>query len=222
MGAVQNGESRLMGELLSLLSPFFLFHLGNPLPLAFSLLLLLLVSLSQSRHLLSVIELGGLYYYDSSDLIVNKTFQLEFRGLGQGMGGQWSAAAQEWGRRSRGATVRLESLGEKLRARRCGHALCFESVVQPGNFLATEWDSRLVWRSGCGLNHENFFWCFASPPTAGLLATPGLSVRSLPREVCREGTHCLGLLTGFLFGAHRMNVGMATLHLIGVSQSNPK
>ena len=25
-----------------------------------------------------------------------------------------------------------------------------------GNYLATEWDSRLVWRSGCGLSHENF------------------------------------------------------------------
>ena len=64
---------------------------------------------------------------------------------------------------------------QKLRARRCGLALCFESVVEPGganhfcwlftffagNFLATEWDSRLVWRSGCGLSHENFvslFW----------------------------------------------------------------
>merc|ERR1712212_942015 len=142
-----------MGELLSLLSLFHLSHFDKLLTFS---LLLLLVSLVQSRHLLSVIELGGLYYYDSSDLIVNKTFQLEFRGPGQGMGGQWSAAAQEWGRRSRGATVRLESLGEKLRARRCGLALCFESVVQPGNFLATEWDSRLVWRSGCGLNHENF------------------------------------------------------------------
>ena len=30
-----------------------------------------------------------------------------------------------------------------------------------GNFLATEWDSRLVWRSGCrGLNHENFVTIF--------------------------------------------------------------
>ena len=28
--------------------------------------------------------------------------------------------------------------------------------------------------------------------------------------------------TGFLCGAHRMNAGMATLRLIGVSQSNPK
>jgi len=57
-------------------------------------ILLLFPSLAECRHLLSVIELGGLYYYDSSDLIVNKTFQLEFRGAGQGMGGQWSAAAQ--------------------------------------------------------------------------------------------------------------------------------
>ena len=39
-------------------------------------LLLLLASVAQCRHLLSVIELGGLYYYDSSDLIVNKTFEV--------------------------------------------------------------------------------------------------------------------------------------------------
>ena len=61
-----------MGELLSLLC-LYLPDLGNSL--AFSLVLLLL-SVAQSRHLLSVIELGGLYYYDSSDLIVNKTFQV--------------------------------------------------------------------------------------------------------------------------------------------------
>ena len=29
-----------------------------------------------------------------------------------------------------------------------------------GNFLATESDSRLVWRSGCGLSHENFVSIF--------------------------------------------------------------
>lgn len=68
--SVQNGESRLMGELQSL----HLLHLGHPL--AVSLLLILLVLVAQPRHLLSVIELGGLYYYDSSDLIVNKTFQV--------------------------------------------------------------------------------------------------------------------------------------------------
>ena len=39
-------------------------------------LLLLLALVAQCRHLLSVIELGGLYYYDSSDLIVNKTFEV--------------------------------------------------------------------------------------------------------------------------------------------------
>ena len=70
--SVQNGDSRLMGELLSL----HLLHLGHPSP-ALLLLLLLLVPVAHSRHLLSVIELGGLYYYDSSDLIVNKTFQVK-------------------------------------------------------------------------------------------------------------------------------------------------
>jgi len=39
-------------------------------------ILLLFPSLAECRHLLSVIELGGLYYYDSSDLIANKTFQV--------------------------------------------------------------------------------------------------------------------------------------------------
>ena len=38
--------------------------------------------------------------------------QVEFRGAGQGMAGSWAAATQEWGRRSRGATVRLAALGE--------------------------------------------------------------------------------------------------------------
>ena len=56
-----------MGDLLSLLCLLHLLHPG---------LVLLLVPLAHSRHLLSVIELGGLYYYDSSDLIVNKTFQV--------------------------------------------------------------------------------------------------------------------------------------------------
>ena len=42
-------------------------------------ILLLFPSLAECRHLLSVIELGGLYYYDSSDLIVNKTFQVWWR-----------------------------------------------------------------------------------------------------------------------------------------------
>ena len=41
--------------------------------------------------------------------------QVEFRGPGQGMTGDWVAAAQDWGRRSRGATVRLASLGEVSR-----------------------------------------------------------------------------------------------------------
>ena len=72
---MQNGESRLMGELLSLLCLLHLLHLGHP-PSSVSLVLLL-VPVAQSRHLLSVIELGGLYYYDSSDLIVNKTFQVK-------------------------------------------------------------------------------------------------------------------------------------------------
>ena len=41
--------------------------------------------------------------------------QVVFRGPGQGMTGDWVATAQDWGRRSRGATVRLASLGEVSR-----------------------------------------------------------------------------------------------------------
>lgn len=161
-------------------------------------ILLLFPSLAECRHLLSVIELGGLYYYDSSDLIVNKTFQLEFRGAGQGMGGQWSAAAQEWGRRSRGATVRLESLGERVRARRCGPALCFESVVEPGNFLATEWDSRLVWRSGCGLNHENFFSVFCLSPYSWHIGIPPPKCQILAERGLQGSNTLLRVVNRFL------------------------
>ena len=68
-----------MGELLSLLCLLQLLPTGHQrlqlLPKTVSLLLLV-VPVAYSRHLLSVIELGGLYYYDSSDLIVNKTFQV--------------------------------------------------------------------------------------------------------------------------------------------------
>ena len=64
-----------MGELLSLLCLLHLpLHLGHPVAVS---LVLLVVQVAHSRHLLSVIELGGLYYYDSSDLIVNKTFQVK-------------------------------------------------------------------------------------------------------------------------------------------------
>ena len=159
--------------------------------------------------------------------------QVEFRGPGQGMTGDWVAAAQDWGRRSRGATVRLASLVEvsrdmcqqaelpvlresltseslcphkvsvlrefmsseslcaqrvsvlrqsvssgsfcpqkvsvlkeslsseslhpqRVSGRKCGSGFCLESAVEPGNFLSTEWDTRLVWREDCGLGHENF------------------------------------------------------------------
>jgi len=68
---------------------------------------------------------------------------------------------------------------------------------------------------------KTFFWSSVSHPTGGPLAILGLNVRSSLREVCREGTHCFGLSTGFLSGVHKMNAGMATPHLIGVSQSNP-
>jgi len=116
--------------------------------------------------------------------------------------------------------VRLESLGERVRARRCGPALCFESVVEPGNFLATEWDSRLVWRSGCGLNHENFFRCSASLHTPGILEFLHLNVRSSLRGVCREVTLFFELSTGSLCGARKMIAGMEHLHRIGLLKSN--
>ena len=63
--------SLLLHQLLhSYLPPMVANGHGGPV------LLLLLASVAQCRHLLSVIELGGLYYYDSSYLIVNKTFEV--------------------------------------------------------------------------------------------------------------------------------------------------
>ena len=41
--------------------------------------------------------------------------QMEFHGPGQGMGQDWYLSAYNWGRLSRGATVRLGGLGEVTR-----------------------------------------------------------------------------------------------------------
>ena len=60
---------------------------------------------------------------------------------------QWLVAAQDWGRRSRGATVRLSGLGEVVRGRPCDEThLCLESAVEPGNFLVARQDGRMVWQ----------------------------------------------------------------------------
>ena len=60
---------------------------------------------------------------------------------------QWLVAAQDWGRRSRGATVRLGGLGEVVRGRPCDEThLCLESAVEPGNFLVARPDGRMVWQ----------------------------------------------------------------------------
>ena len=45
-------------------------HLHSPL------LLLLLLLPTSARHLRTVLELGGRYYYDVSALLANKTFQV--------------------------------------------------------------------------------------------------------------------------------------------------
>ena len=60
----------------------------------------------------------------------------------------WVVAAQDWGRRSRGATVRLSGLGEVVRGRACDEThLCLESAVEPGNYLVARADGRMVWWS---------------------------------------------------------------------------
>ena len=76
--------------------------------------------------------------------------QVEFRGPGQGMTGDWVAAAQDWGRRSRGATVRLASLGEVsrdmcqqaelpvLRESLTSESLCPHKVSVLREFLSSE------------------------------------------------------------------------------------
>ena len=48
----------------------------------------------------------------SSFVSTSETMQMEFHGPGQGMPSAWAMAAYNWGRRSRGATVRLGGLGE--------------------------------------------------------------------------------------------------------------
>ena len=48
----------------------------------------------------------------SSFVFTSETMQVEFHGPGQGMLSAWDVAAYNWGRRSRGATLRLGGLGE--------------------------------------------------------------------------------------------------------------
>ena len=62
-------------------------------------------------------------------------------------GEQWLVAGHDWGRRSRGATVRLAGLGEVVRGRACDQTrLCLESVLEPGNFLVGRPAGRMVWQ----------------------------------------------------------------------------
>ena len=68
---------------------------------------------------------------------------------------EWMLAGYDWGRRSRGATVRLGGVGEIIVGERCpvdDDYLCMMSAVEPGNYLVSRSDTRLVWqreRSQC-------------------------------------------------------------------------
>ena len=60
----------------------------------------------------SVITVGDTYYYDVTFMLYNRKFELEFHGPGQGMTRDWFLSAYNWGRLSRGATVRLGEFAE--------------------------------------------------------------------------------------------------------------
>ena len=138
------------------------------------------------------------------------------------MPADWSVAASNWGRRSRGATVKLGGLGEVntvyslgrfcslfkvVRGVECGTQLCIESAVSPGNYLTTVYDSRVVWRKGGGLGHNNFvriimrsspgskILLFSSPSSARVHTTPWIQthlVRLWLRGVRRGRMYCSG------------------------------
>jgi hypothetical protein len=118
-------------------------------------LLLLLPALARPRHLLSVIELGGRFYYDSSHLLYNKTFQVSSSQLdltplrggvpGRRAGDVWALGGGGAGLgpaepRGHGASGQPGGGGvaggamasQRVRGRQCGAALCLESAVEPG------------------------------------------------------------------------------------------
>ena len=73
------------------------------------------------------------------------------------MNNDWMLASYNWGRRSRGAVVRLGGLGEVLAGDQCpdndngaadhGHGdLCIGSAVEPGHYLVSRADTRIIWQ----------------------------------------------------------------------------
>ena len=99
----------------------------------------------------------------------------------------WLVAGHDWGRRSRGATVRLTGLGEVLRGRGCDEThLCLESALEPGNFLVARADGRMVWQrldstAQCGYVRQ-------TPPSQAL-SRNNISVLRLLHRHSDDGQH---------------------------------
>ena len=70
------------------------------------------------------------------------------------MNKDWMLASYNWGRKSRGAVVRLGGLGEVLAGVQCpDHGdhdgdtdLCIGSAVEPGHYLVSRADTRIIWQ----------------------------------------------------------------------------
>jgi len=108
-----------------------------------------------------ILLFDGEEFYDQTEQLFNKTFQVEYYGEGQGMTQGWKLIGPGFDRVTAGTKVAWLSSGGEIFGKPCGWEICFQLGLDsryPRYFLETYPNSRVVWRpSFYGLKQSHMF-----------------------------------------------------------------